>query len=139
MRHRRATVADCDLLAQMNWQLIADEGSQNTNTVAELADRMRAWLAGKYTAELFYHAGEVVAYALYFEQPGEIYLRHFFVVRHRRRQGLGRGAIQLLRSQIWTRGKRLTVEVLVSNREAVAFWRSVGYADYSLKLEIPRE
>ena len=31
------------------------------------------------------------------------------------------------------------VDVLVNNGAAVAFWRSVGYADYCLTLEIPAE
>jgi predicted acetyltransferase len=77
-----------------------------------------------------------VAYALYREQPDEIYLRQLFVVRHRRRQGLGKQAMRLLRSELWPKTKRLTVEVLVANAAAVAFWRTVGYRDYSLKLEI---
>jgi len=105
-------------------------------TVSELAQRMRGWLEGEYAAILFEEAGEVVAYALYREQPDEIYLRQLFVVRHRRRQGFGKQAMHLLRSEIWPKNKRLTVEVLVANTAAVAFWRSVGYRDYSLKLEI---
>jgi len=58
------------------------------------------------------------------------------VVRNRRRQGAGRKAFEILRSQIWPANKRLTVDVLVQNAAAVAFWRAVGYQDYSLKLEI---
>ncbi len=74
--------------------------------------------------------------ALFREQAEEIYLRQLFVVRHRRSQGLGRRAVEILRSQIWPKTKRLTVEVLVANKRAVRFWRSVGYADYALSLEI---
>lgn len=39
----------------------------------------------------------------------------------------------------WSPRKRLTVEVLTANEPAVAFWRSVGYVDYSLTLEIMPE
>jgi predicted acetyltransferase len=77
-----------------------------------------------------------VAYALFREEPQEIYLRQLFVVRSRRRQGLGRRAMEILRSEVWPKNKRLTVEVLVANKAAVEFWRSVGYLDYSVKLEI---
>jgi predicted acetyltransferase len=105
-------------------------------TVAELADRMRGWLSSEYRAVIFEEAGEKVAYALYREQPAEIYLRQFFVVGHRRRQGLGRRAFHILQSEIWPRNKRLTVDVLVSNETGLAFWRSVGYRDYALTLEI---
>jgi hypothetical protein len=48
---------------------------------------------------------------------------------------VGRKAFEILRSQIWPASKRLTVEVLVQNAAAVAFWRAVGCKDYSLKLE----
>lgn len=106
-------------------------------TVAELEQRMREWLATEYSAVLFEKDNEVVAYALYRGQPDEIHLRQLFVVRHRRRQGLGRRALDLLRSQVWPAEKRLTVEVLVHNTAAVAFWRAVGYRDYSLTMEIP--
>jgi GNAT superfamily N-acetyltransferase len=105
-------------------------------TVPELEQRMRDWLSGEYRAMIYEEAGEVVAYALFREQPEEIYLRQLFVVRHRRSQGIGRRAVEILRSQIWPKGKRLTVEVLLANKRAVSFWRSVGYTDYALSLEI---
>ena len=97
---------------------------------------MKGWLTSDYAAMLFENDAEVVAYALYREEPEEIYLRQLFVARHRRRQGLGRQAMEILRSQIWPKHKRLTVGVLVQNTAAIAFWRTVGYEDYSLTLEI---
>jgi len=76
-----------------------------------------------------------VAHALFREGPEEIYLRQLFVVRRRRRQGVGRRVVEILRSQPWPGTKRLTVEALVANQPAVAFWRAVGYTDYALTLE----
>jgi predicted acetyltransferase len=105
-------------------------------TVSELEQRMKGWLASEYAAVIFENDGENVAYALYREQPEEIYLRQLFVMRNLRRKGIGRKAIEILRSKIWPGDKRLTVEVLVQNVGAVAFWRSVGYKHYSLTLEI---
>src|SRR5260221_7927046 len=105
-------------------------------TVPELEQRMRDWLFDEYKAIVFEDGGEVVAYALFREQVDEIYLRQFFVVRHRRRQGIGRRSAQILRSDIWPKTKRLTLDVLVTNKDATAFWRAIGYADYSLRLEI---
>lgn len=136
---RAGTPGDCPLLAALNRQLIQDEGHRNRMTEPELEQRMRDWLAGEYRALLFEREGEVVAYALWREPPGEIYLRQLFVVRHRRRQGLGRAAVDILRSRVWPADRRLTVEVLVANEAAVAFWRAVGYRDYSLTLEIMPE
>jgi predicted acetyltransferase len=136
MHFRRATLNDCALLAELNHQLIRDEGHRNKMTVPELEQRMNAWLSSEYAAVLFEDDAETVAYALYREQPEEIYLRQLFVVRNRRRQGLGRTAVEILRSKIWPKNKRLTVDVLVQNTAAIAFWRSVGYRDYCLTLEI---
>jgi len=136
MTFRRATLNDCTLLAELNHQLIRDEGHRNPMTVPELEQRMKGWLASEYAAVFFENGGEVVAYALYRERPKEIYLRQLFVARNRRRQGIGRQAMGTLRSKIWPKNKRLTVEVLVQNEAAVAFWRAVGYKDYCLTLEI---
>jgi GNAT superfamily N-acetyltransferase len=135
--HRQATRADCALLGELNHQLIQDEGHRNPMTVPELVKRMRGWLAHReYTAELFEEDGVVVAYVLYRELPDQIYLRHLFVVRGRRRQGIGRQVMQQLFHETWPPGKRLTVEVLCHNHRAIAFWKAMGYREYSLCLEI---
>jgi predicted acetyltransferase len=136
MAFRWATLHDCALLAELNHQLIRDEGHRNSMTISELTRRMKSWLAGDYAAVLFENDGAVVAYAVYAEQPEKIYLRQLFVVRNRRRQGMGRQVMEILRSKIWPKNKRLTVEVLASNTPATAFWRAMGYRDYSLMLEI---
>lgn len=136
MTHRRATESDCPLLAELNHQLIRDEGHRNPMSVAELDARMRDFLSRDYTAVIFEDAGIVVAYALYREFAGEIYLRQLFVVRERRRQGIGKRAVEILRSEYWDKSKRWTVEVLTANAAAVEFWRAMGYRDYCLTLEI---
>lgn len=138
MKHRIATLDDCQLLAQMNHQLLEDERHRNRfMTLLQLEERMRGFLSKEYRGVIFEEDGEIVAYALYREHPEEIYLRQLFVRRDRRRRGHGRQAIEILRSNIWPRNKRLTVDVLLHNTNAIAFWRAVGYKDYLLGLEIP--
>jgi hypothetical protein len=89
MQYRLASAQDCPMLAVLNAQLIQDEGHRNRMTVAELEDRMREWLtSGEYQALLWEDHHEVVAYALFRETADEVYLRQFFVVRHRRRRVL---------------------------------------------------
>jgi ribosomal protein S18 acetylase RimI-like enzyme len=136
MKWRLATKRDGRILAEMNHQLIADEGHRNPMSVAELEGRMRDWLGEAYEAILFEDGGQVVAYALYRLEAGEVYLRHFFVARQRRRQGLGRQAMALLRHDIWPKAERLTVSVLAHNEAGVKFWRSIGYRDYCLTMEM---
>ena len=136
---RQATAADATLLGELNHQLIRDEGHRNPMTVGELQERMRGWLAGEYCAVLFENESGVVAYSLYRDEPGSIYLRQLFVQRHCRRQGFGRRAVEILRSQFWAPGKRLTVEVLTANGAEIAFYRQLGFRDYALTLEIHPE
>jgi GNAT superfamily N-acetyltransferase len=136
MRFRPATEKDCPRLAGWNHQLIRDEGHRNRMSVAELEERMLGWLGSEYQAVIFEEDGDWVAYALFREESEEIYLRQFFVVPDRRGRGIGCRAVEILRSQVWPKGKRLTVEVLAANGRGAAFWRRAGYKDYSLKLEI---
>jgi GNAT superfamily N-acetyltransferase len=83
-----------------------------------------------------------VAYALYrpsddgWEGPaGGVYLRQLFVCRAKRRRGVGRAAVELLREEVWPRGCRVTLETLLHNEPARAFWRSLGFREYSIAFE----
>jgi ribosomal protein S18 acetylase RimI-like enzyme len=141
MHYRLAAPDDCRLLADLNAQLIRDEGHRNPMTVDQLAERMRSWLAGEYRAVLFAaeQGGEPpqepLGYALFREEPEHVYLRQFFVRREARRQGVGRAAIEHLVRSVWPAHKRIRLDVLVGNTAAIAFWRSVGFADYCLTME----
>ena len=136
VRHRLATAEDCPRLAELNRELIRDEGHRNCMTVPELEQRMRGWIAEEYRAVIFEDDSEIVAYVVFREEPQEIYLRQLFVVAHRRGQGIGRRAVEILRTQLWPPNKRLTVAALTSNEKALQFWRSLGYTDYAVSLEI---
>ena len=108
-------------------------------TLPELEERMREWLSGDFNGVIFEDEGNVVAYGLYREQPDMVYLQHFFVVRHRRRERIGRSAIEILRSQVWPKDRKLLLDVLIANESGLAFWRSVGYEVFALSLEITPE
>ena len=140
MKYRFGTENDLDLLAEWNYQLIRDESHRNSMSTRQLRERMKGWLESEYKVVIFSNASGPVSYALYREDTQNIYLRQLFVKQEHRRQGIGREAVGILRKQIWPTDKRLTVEVLTANAQAVAFWRSVGYSDYCLTLEImPKE
>jgi GNAT superfamily N-acetyltransferase len=132
---REASDADLGLLAEWNHRLIRDEGHRNPMTIEQLAERMKKWLQGEYRAVIFFD-DQPVSYALFKSEETLIYLRQFFVQPERRRSGIGRAAFTILRKEIWQPGVRLTVDVLCRNAGGVAFWRSVGYQDYCLTLEI---
>lgn len=89
MDFRFATPDDVSLLAELNHQLIEDEGSANSMSVAELASRMLRWLEADYRAVLFEVSAEPVAYLLYRPSEDGIYVRQLFVCRGHRRRGYG--------------------------------------------------
>jgi len=136
MRYRQATIADAELLGEWNHQLIRDEGHRNPMTPPELVERMREWLEGAYRAILFGEEADLLAYALYREESDHIYLRQLFVRSERRSAGIGRACLATLRSEIWPPRKRIVVEVLCGNSRAIAFYRSLGFGDYSQTLEL---
>src|SRR3712207_5255031 len=111
------------MLARMNKDLIEDERYRNPMTQPDLERRMRGMLEGGYTATVFESDDQVVAYALWIEEPDWVYLRQFFVARGFRRRGIGARAIHVLIEQVWPAGKRVRVDVLVGNQPALEFWR----------------
>jgi GNAT superfamily N-acetyltransferase len=141
MNYRFATLEDVPLLAQMNRRLIEDEGHRNrSKSDAWLEERMRGFLEGGYQAVLFETGGKPIAYALYAaheEHTDTIHLRQIFVEKPYRRKGIGREMMRTLREKIWPAGNRITVGVLVGNRDAIAFYQAIGFRPYSLELEIP--
>ena len=137
MRLREATALDLPLLAELNRQLIEDQRSSNPMSVVELAERMRGWLAGEYRALVFEIDGKPVAYAVFRPAEGGVQLRQFFVVRDRRRQGIGRRAFEAFRRRHVAPGAALTLEVLVHNAPGIAFWRALGFEDHALSLRLP--
>jgi len=135
MNFRFATAADSSLLGMMNHQLIRDEGHRNRMTVPELEQRMAGWLATDYRAVIFEQDGAASGYALFRREPDYMYLRQFYVKRDRRRQGIGRSAVQWLAANAWKPKERIRIEVLAANEAGIAFWRSIGFNDYALTME----
>jgi GNAT superfamily N-acetyltransferase len=134
LARRRPTAADVALLPAMNRQLIADGGHRNAMTLTGLEARMRAWPGGEYVATLFARNGRAVAYALWHEEPDWVYLRQFFVDCAARRMVIGRNAMRFMTDEVWPKGKRVRVGVLIGNEAGMAFWREVGFRDYCLTL-----
>ncbi len=134
MDYRTASEGDLPLLAELNQQLIHDEGYPNPLSVTELEYRMRGWLIRAYTAVLFLNEAKVVGYALYRSHDSGIFLRQFFICRAERRRGFGRAAMGLLSGRIWPDGAVVSLEALCANKAAIAFWRAVEFEDYTLTL-----
>ena len=137
MEHRIATLDDVALLAGLNLQLVQDEHHRNVRmTPEEVEERMRGFLTGRYTGVIFEENHEPVAYALYCPEGDYIYLRQLFVVRHRRRQGIGRRTVEILREQVWPKDKRIALDVLLVNTTGIAFWKAIGFREYAIEMEL---
>ena len=134
---RLARLGECALLGQFNAQLIRDERHENAMTSAELAERMREWLADDYRACLFETKAGPVGYALFRDLPECVHLRHFFVVPECRGIGLGRRAFHCTRAEFFPVDKRILVEVLSWNAAGLAFWKSLGFGERYLGLQLP--
>jgi GNAT superfamily N-acetyltransferase len=136
LTYRTANLSDAAWLAEWNRMLIQDEGHRNQMTVPQLEMRMRNWLSGKYQATIFEHQKQVVGYALFRLRPSSVYLRQFFVHSHHRGRGLGREAIRVLLREVWPRNLAVVVEALMHNNTAREFWKSIGFKEYSVVLEM---
>lgn len=143
MNFRHATLDDLPTLVRMNRELTEDEEHKNRFKSEEwFKERMKSFLKGEYEAIIFEIDGRAVAYALYGNHPeydDTIYLRQIFIDRSFRRQGLGRKAMEILMKEIWPQEKRLTVGVLSDNEAAYSFYKSLGFKEYSIELEIKTE
>jgi ribosomal protein S18 acetylase RimI-like enzyme len=131
-----ATEADIPQLTELNRQLMEDEAHPYPLPVEKLRERMARWVAGEYKVMLFRRGEHVCGYAVWRMENRGAYLRHFFICRDQRRQGLGRAALTLLRRDAFPKDKPVQLEAAVWNTDAIAFWRSVGFRDFSLTLEM---
>ncbi|GHV32858.1 hypothetical protein FACS18949_05180 [Clostridia bacterium] len=130
-----ATLNDCQILADMNKQLIDDEGDINPMTVADLEARMSAWLLnGTYAAYLFKRNDTTVGYALVDPKETPPWVRHFFICREHRRQRYGRAAVKLLLEKLDV--DEVGLSCWSYNARGLAFWRSFNHEMYSVKFRI---
>jgi len=131
---RRARQEDVPRLAAWNAQLMRDEYSDSPAPADEIEPRLRDWLATDYVACVFELSATPFGYAIFRDLPDCVHVRHFFVETAFRRKGLGRRAFERLR-EMFPRGKRILVEVLVANVAGAAFWKSVGFEPRYLGLQ----
>lgn len=140
--YRLANAKDIPLLAEMNLQLIQDEGSANPMNLEQLSRRMAGFLQSDWQAVILLGGEEAIGYALYqarqqpFQQEGaEIYIRQYFIVRRYRQQGVGRRGMSMLEEQLFPKGSSLTIDVLHHNEAGHAFWSSLGFRPYSIQMK----
>lgn len=142
---RLAKPADSDLLAEMNRELIVDEGSRNPMSQVELAERMWRWLSKDWQAVLILTNKVVVGYALfqqrrdeYHPENVEVYIRQYFIKRMFRGKGIGQAAFLLLQARYFPPGATLALDVLATNPGARRFWEKLGFQSYAENLRLEK-
>lgn len=126
------TTEHLELLAILNKQLIEDEQHDNPMNVEQLRIRMDGFLTGGYQAYLFKANDRIKGYALVDHQKQPLYLRQFFICRDCRREGLGRMAFAKLLETLNT--DSIEIDVLHLNQRGVAFWKSLGFVERSIRM-----
>lgn len=136
LSYREGVASDAPLVAEINRRLIEDEWGGGGMSLERLEERARRWIAeGEYRALFFLDEGVTVAYALVSIDEDSAYIRHFFVLEEHRGGGVGRRAIETLFRDVIPPTLRVTLDVLASNVTGHRFWRSVGFADYAVRME----
>jgi len=136
LRIDRAQSADAPLLATLNFQLFEDEAHPYPMTLAALTERMTRWIAGEYEVLLFRRGDRVAGYAVWRVEDRGAYLRHFFICRDQRREGLGRAAMALLCREVFPKDLPVQLEASVWNTDAIAFWHALGFQDFGISMEL---
>lgn len=141
LKLREAMDVDLNELAEMNRQLIEDEGSRNPMNRDELEARLRNWLAADWKMVLICLSADVIGYAVYRFRPDpfgdrqDAYVRHYFIRREYRKRGLGLQGVRLLLAERLQEAGSVTLDVLESNPDGLAFWRKAGFLPYSTTLK----
>ncbi|MBZ6076325.1 GNAT family N-acetyltransferase [Microvirga puerhi] len=133
---------DFELLGRMNRELIEDQAHRNPMTIDQLRDRFKRLVADGWKVDLFEVDGEVIGYAVHRYEPdpaeprGErVFLRQFFIARHRRRGGAGSVALKELMRARFQAGDRIYLDVIEANPGGKMFWTRTGFVPYATIME----
>ena len=134
MKITRADLCDVEKLCKMNKRLIEDERHPNKMNVQQLSERMTDWLRGEYNCYLATEDCITVAYCLFQDECEFYYMRQLFVERGHRRKGIATNLLDWMYKNIWT-DKKVRLDVLSANEEAIAFYKAYGFRVGCLRLE----
>jgi len=134
MKVTKADHSNIEKLAELNKRLIEDERHPNSMNMQQLAQRMTEWLQGEYACYIAAENGITVAYCLFRDDGKYYYLRHLFVERAYRRQGIATKLLDWMYKYIWT-DKKVRLDVLSHNTAAIAFYKAYGFEVGCLRME----
>ncbi len=137
VHYRRAHAADLSILSQMNFEMAQLDGIDGeATTVEELTYRMSALLETDYSGVVIYQDDVPVGYALYTVTPKHTFVRHFFIRKAYRGQGIGAKVFQDLLENEWKDAASIQIEVGSDNKGVRSFWESRGFRKTALRLAL---
>jgi GNAT superfamily N-acetyltransferase len=137
LRIDKATRAEAPLLAELNRQLDEDEPHPHPLPLSALNERMARWIeTGEYDVLLFRRGERIAGYATWRMEDRGVYVRHFFICRDQRRQGLGRAVMKLLCRDVLPKDAPIQIDAVIGNKDGIAFWHAIGFRDFGLSMEL---
>ena len=130
----KAKIDDIKEIARMNKLLIEDEQHPNKMNIYQLTDRMTNWLENEYICYLAIDGKKISGYCLYRDDGEYYYLRQLFVERQYRRKGIATQILDWMYSNIW-QDKKVRIDVLSHNENAIAFYENYGFSIGCLRME----
>ena len=134
MKIVKASLSDAGKLAEMNRRLIEDERYPNPMNVEQLTQRMSAWLKNEYTGYLAIEDDIIVGYCLFRDDGQYYYLRQLYIERENRRNHIATKLLDWMYRNVWT-DKKVRLDVLSHNEEAIAFYKNYGFQTHVLRME----
>ena len=137
VHYRRAHAADLSILSQMSFEMAQLDGMDGeATTVEELTYRMSALFETDYSGVVIYQDDVPVGYALYTGTPKHTFVRHFFIRKAYRGQGIGAKVFQDLLENEWKDAASIQIEVGSDIKGVRAFWESRGFRKTALRLAL---
>jgi len=123
---KSASIEDLPLLSQWYKELREDEKSDNIMFEYEIRNQMMDFLQGEvYKTFILDDNGIPMGYGMVDVTRTPNYLRHLFIRRDKRNQGLGKRLIFMLMDLLAITG--IDIEVLVWNEQAIKFYHAMGF------------
>lgn len=132
LRIVKCTENDLDLLTEMFGQLVEDEKSDMIWTKEKRREALLQFMRSGFSSYIFLDGDLCVGYAIVNDNASPLYLKHFFIGREHRRKHYGKEAFETLMRELGA--DTMDLDVYLWNSPGVAFWRSLGFKDRSMRM-----
>ncbi|MEM1275189.1 MAG: GNAT family N-acetyltransferase [Pseudomonadota bacterium] len=117
---------DAAMLADMSHRLMEVQGIP-TPELEEIEDSFSRMLTSYYRAAILTRDGRPAGYALWRDEPGHTFLRHFFIEDWARGGGLGQQFFAALAQDWFQQDVPIYLDVMDRNGPGHAFWSKLGF------------